>query len=129
RRLPALPGHHEDALPGPRRSLDRRSPVARSAMVRAGGGEGPRAGVWALVSPRWRSRRHLRPRRAVRAVSPAVPPATAGLVSRGGGAGGARGEGAAVLKGTGSTRVRFPSGPTAFQGLWDVLVDAAASAG
>src|SRR6185369_3871742 len=94
RRLSTLPGHHQGALPGSRRPVDGGPPRTRSAVVRAGDGEGPRAGVRALVPPRGRSRRHLRPRRALRALPAALSSAPARLVPRSGRAGGARREGA-----------------------------------
>ena len=81
-RLPALPDRDQDAVPGSRRSVDAGAPGARPALVRARDREGAGAGLRALVPPRRGPRRHVRPRRAVRALPPAVPRAPAALVPR-----------------------------------------------
>src|SRR5204862_407496 len=53
-------------------------------------------GLWPLVPPRRGSRHHLRARRPVRSLRPAIPPALAVVVPRGSGASAAGGEGTAV---------------------------------
>src|SRR5439155_20966667 len=81
-RFPAVPDRDEDAVPRPRRSVDRGAPRARSALVRARDRQGARAGVRALVPPRRRPRRQLRPRRAVRALPGPLPRPPARVVPR-----------------------------------------------
>src|SRR5206468_11597482 len=81
-RLSPLPGGDEDALPGPGRSVDGRPAGPRSPLVRARDGEGAGAGVRPLVSPRGGLRRHVRPRRPVRALPGPISRATPGVVPR-----------------------------------------------
>src|SRR5207302_2763239 len=82
RRLPALPDHYQDALPGPRRPLDGRPSGARPPLVRPRDREGARPGLRPGLPPRRRPRDDLHPRRPAPALPRALPAAPPALVSR-----------------------------------------------